>query len=138
MTDKTTPPETEQVSPGRFRQKLHALMIRFDEWLCSKLPKPIYFTDGFKVSDEIINDFLSRLASGKSQAIYENGLPVPRSLFYHRFAILLLASNGKTRRTITTPYGFGSSIEILVPHADTVGPWGALSTPKTMPERPRG
>ena len=62
-----------------------------------------------------MRDMLEALARGKIQARYENGLAVPRSLFYNRFAILLVTGTKKERGWLTTPYGFRSSQKILVP-----------------------
>lgn len=65
--------------------------------------------DGVKM-----REFLAICASGQLELYYENGLPVPRSLFHSRCAVLLLSAKPGTRRLVRTPYGFGSGMEIFV------------------------
>lgn len=99
--------------PGPIRRAIHARMLQFDEVICRRfLSLPVYElppTD----ADAKMREFLALCASGQLSLIYENGLGVPRSLFYSRFAVALLSSRPGARRMIRTPYGYRSDMEIL-------------------------
>lgn len=112
----------------RIRDTLHRRMIEFDEWLCSRLKPPrSYRLERDDEAADVIEDLLTRLRSKRGLAHYDNGLPVPRSLFFSSFAVLLLSDNGALRKLVRTPYLYGSSREILVKRTDTEKPWGALA-----------
>jgi hypothetical protein len=99
--------------PSRIRRAIHARMLRVDELLCRRfLSLPVYELSPSDV-DAKMREFLALCASGQFSLIYENGLGVPRSLFYSRFAVVLLSSRPGARRMIRTPYGYGSGMEIL-------------------------
>lgn len=111
---------------GRIRRAVHARMLRFDEILCRRfLSLPVYVLSPSEV-DGKMRAFLALCASGQLSLVYENGLAVPRSLFYSRFAVVLLSSSPGARRMIRTPYGYGSGMEILgsetLPGAEAVTP----------------
>lgn len=109
MTEKPKKPA------GPLRRRIHAWMLRLDEWFCNKLPFPPYYDLPDDLPGWKMRDMLEALATGKIQARYENGLAVPRSLFFNRFAVLLLSGEKRTRGHVMTPYGFRSSQVILVP-----------------------
>ncbi|MDF0490374.1 hypothetical protein PX554_19790 [Sphingomonas sp. H39-1-10] len=105
-------------------------MLRWDEHVCRRLARPAYSNLPDDEHGAKLTDFLLTFAAGRAQARYENGLIVPRSLFHSRIALLLLAEDGRTRRLVRTPYGYGSAMEILVPKHEEKGPWGALWRPR--------
>lgn len=98
---------------GRVRRAIHTRILQFDEFLCRRfLSLPVYELTPSDV-DAKMREFLALCALGQLSLIYENGLGVPRSLFYSRFAVVLLSSRPGARRMIRTPYGYGSGLEIL-------------------------
>lgn len=108
-------PEKPNKPAGPIRSRIHAWMLQLDEWICNRLPFPPCYDLPDDNSGWQIRDMLEALAIGKIQARYANGLAVPRSLFFNRFAVLLLSADKGTRGSVTTPYGFRSSENILVP-----------------------
>lgn len=103
----------KSISP--LRRRVHGFMLRLDEWFCQHLPFPPYYdlpddADGWKM-----RRLLEAFALGKIPARYQNGLPVPRSLFFNRYAVLLVSDDKKAMRLISSPYGFFSAQKILVP-----------------------
>lgn len=98
---------------GRIRRTIHARMLQFDEVLCRRfLSLPVSELSSSEV-DEKMRAFLALCASGQFSLVYENGLGVPRSLFYSRFAVVLVSSRSGARRMIRAPYGYGCGMEIL-------------------------
>ncbi len=98
-----------------WRSWLHARMLTLDEWFCPHLPFPPLYDE---LQDDntgwSIRELLENGATGKLLAYYNNGLRVPRSLFFSRFAVMLLATKPSLRRMVSNPYGFSSGREILV------------------------
>lgn len=90
-------------------------MLTLDEWFCPHLPFPPLYDE---LQDDntgwSIRELLENGATGKLLAYYNNGLRVPRSLFFSRFAVMLLATKPSLRRMVSNPYGFSSGREILV------------------------
>lgn len=120
---------TLEITAHPFHQRLHTQMIRVDEWTCRRLTLPAQYdggSDNLEAHQKLI-EFLHLFALGRAQALYDNGLPVPRSLFHSRAAALLLSQHGSARRLVRTPYFFGSARPIVMQSSDMKTPWGPFA-----------
>ena len=102
----------------------YGVMIRFDEWLCKRLHRPVTYLNLTGEDGARIAAVLNHLAYGDARAYYDDGRPVPRSLFHSRAAVLLMGEHPRQRRKVITPYGWCSGREIVLGKDATKGPWG--------------
>jgi hypothetical protein len=112
---------------GNIRQSLHRIMLKLDDKLCENraLNHQNIIANVPHASE--LAAFLHLVAKGEIEAHYVNGLKVPRSLFYSNFAMLLLSKNPDDRKIVSTPYGFSSSMEIVMKKNLGPNPWGTLT-----------